>query len=955
MSDKRDCAVLKLESLFILTAVDYRRKTVKFKRKQSSNINEQSNDELEVYLESHRNSGVSSESPQASDCMHHFNYLPWSKRKTFISKANTETDENNFLTKLPPFTASEFNIHEAELTHIEAAVLLMRLICERRIKDVLNMLPMTINPLEAFAKKVNVCLSSKGYSNSQYFHKLNAQLVEYLMCVYMQSNQLKAASSVALQFFKTATTIYIETYPSRILFASIASKFLATKYRIMALTPKRLEFDMHILEERLLSNQQVKVVSPTRKTGKRERNINAPKKELFKQEGLQEYFKELNNAFYETRQTRSTAQQSSSSSSRTRASNMFEAAFVRSAKKSNKENKPSNPSTSKELGRNRSVNELPELLSKTSILSGLPNTPVSKMTNYFNSLDISPCKGNTTITIFKKTSSAQNVADLKDATRSIVLYFGSHPPVHLYTEICDLLSELYLNKDIFSKRMSGYYFSESATAASLRYTALRILEKKSRRKTASRFDSSHFSFGVHNEAAKLDRELSAFPDGWRAIQIKALNQSSAEISDLFITRYEKGAKPIFVRIKANPEKFKKDFMQELKEIIELSNVSILDKNTTSFWKVRFSLDNRLRVLLNSVETAWLGPFKAFFVGKVQDKTFTLMCQSMVDKVVEYAKSKRITLTDVQLLSAIVESYPILSENEMKLAISALFDVTSSSIIDSIHNVCEIEFRAKYPEVDKRVDLMASFRKAPVGMILSKHCDQFPFESLPILKSIKQEIFRMPSLLIMSSMLQEFNSSKIFINGANEFETFYVINPANNLDKTQELFKDRFEQKTQWEGVINKPPKPTDLAKALESKDIYIFFGHGTGTTYYRQMPDNIEGLSLNSTNVVIGCSSGKLSSDGTSLESYGTAYRFLLNGAPCFAGVLWDVTDRDIDKFADKMLEEWLPSWNKDVPKLKTNSIVGAFTEAREVCKLKYLIGAAPVVYGLPIHSYVKL
>jgi separase len=71
---------------------------------------------------------------------------------------------------------------------------------------------------------------------------------------------------------------------------------------------------------------------------------------------------------------------------------------------------------------------------------------------------------------------------------------------------------------------------------------------------------------------------------------------------------------------------------------------------------------------------------------------------------------------------------------------------------------------------------------------------------------------------------------------------------------------------------------------------------------------------------------------------------------------LWDVTDKDIDKFTVEVLErmaltkEGVRSWSTAGPRQKQVSVVSAVAKAREVCKLKYLTGAAPVVYGIPFY-----
>jgi separase len=71
---------------------------------------------------------------------------------------------------------------------------------------------------------------------------------------------------------------------------------------------------------------------------------------------------------------------------------------------------------------------------------------------------------------------------------------------------------------------------------------------------------------------------------------------------------------------------------------------------------------------------------------------------------------------------------------------------------------------------------------------------------------------------------------------------------------------------------------------------------------------------------------------------------------------LWDVTDRDIDKLTqavfDKMRLTPEARREKSIESDQRDgiSIVRALAEAREVCKLKYITGAAPVVYGIPFY-----
>lgn len=76
--------------------------------------------------------------------------------------------------------------------------------------------------------------------------------------------------------------------------------------------------------------------------------------------------------------------------------------------------------------------------------------------------------------------------------------------------------------------------------------------------------------------------------------------------------------------------------------------------------------------------------------------------------------------------------------------------------------------------------------------------------------------------------------------------------------------------------------------------------------------------------------------------------------SPTLVANLWDVTDRDIDKFSQAVFDKLgLNPENVRVWKDTADtgeSLVSAVAAARSVCKLKYLTGAAPVVYGIPFY-----
>ena len=93
-------------------------------------------------------------------------------------------------------------------------------------------------------------------------------------------------------------------------------------------------------------------------------------------------------------------------------------------------------------------------------------------------------------------------------------------------------------------------------------------------------------------------------------------------------------------------------------------------------------------------------------------------------------------------------------------------------------------------------------------------------------------------------------------------------------------------------------------------------------------------------------------------DRIGTPNNYMMAGCPSLVANLWDVTDRDIDKFAQSVFDKLrlepgeIGQWQKGQRNAKDGkvSIVAAVAQSRDVCKLKYLTGAAVVVYGIPYY-----
>lgn len=125
--------------------------------------------------------------------------------------------------------------------------------------------------------------------------------------------------------------------------------------------------------------------------------------------------------------------------------------------------------------------------------------------------------------------------------------------------------------------------------------------------------------------------------------------------------------------------------------------------------------------------------------------------------------------------------------------------------------------------------------------------------------------------------------------------------------------------------------------------------------------------------LLLGCSSGSLEGKGE-FDPSGSVMHYLLAGSPALVANLWDVTDRDLDRFSKSMFTLWGLDSNRDrhamvvdqdhspspsasnVPTQPSPrlSLVEAVKGARDTCRLKYLVGAASVVYGIPCFLKAK-
>ncbi|OUM64160.1 hypothetical protein PIROE2DRAFT_42825, partial [Piromyces sp. E2] len=252
----------------------------------------------------------------------------------------------------------------------------------------------------------------------------------------------------------------------------------------------------------------------------------------------------------------------------------------------------------------------------------------------------------------------------------------------------------------------------------------------------------------------------------------------------------------------------------------------------------------------------------------------------------------------------------------------------------------------------------------VIIIPDKETECIPWENLPILHD--KPTTRMLSLSLLrdrilltkneyelqsksktnNSRIDSYLSDKYIIDTRS---TYYILNPGGDLMNTQNKFQRQFERQSHWLGLSGKAPTEKEYMNGLSNYQLFMYFGHGGGECYIKGRTIRNHNEKKCAVTLLMGCSSGLLKSSGA-YDPTGNSINYILGLSPALAANLWDVTDKDIDRLTQGLLEEWgvLSPLSSHTSSTTEDPLV----LARRRCKLKFLIGASTVIYGIPIYNY---
>ncbi|XP_057647844.1 separin [Chionomys nivalis] len=427
------------------------------------------------------------------------------------------------------------------------------------------------------------------------------------------------------------------------------------------------------------------------------------------------------------------------------------------------------------------------------------------------------------------------------------------------------------------------------------------------------------------EKDSFQERLAEIPTGVTVCVLALATLQPGILSNtLLLTRLEKDNPPVTVQIPTAQNKL--PLSSVLKEFDAIQkdqkeNSSCTEKR--AWWTGRLALDQRMEELITSLEEHVLGCWRGLLLPSSADPGSAQEASRLKELLQECGWR----YPDPTLLKVILSGARILSSRDVQALAYGLCPAQPERA------------RVLLSEAIGRVQSQVTPPSQHLVLVLDKDLQKLPWESMPSLRALP--VTRLPSFhfLLSYSITKEAGASSVLSHGVDPRNTFYVLNPHSNLTSTEERFRASFSSETGWKGVIGEVPSLEQVQAALTQHDLYIYAGHGAGARFLDGQA--ILRLSCRAVALLFGCSSAALAVHG-SLEGAGIVLKYIMAGCPLFLGNLWDVTDRDIDRYTEALLQGWLGA-GPGAPLLYYVS------QARQAPRLKYLIGAAPVAYGLPV------
>nr|XP_034827801.1 separin [Maniola hyperantus] len=481
----------------------------------------------------------------------------------------------------------------------------------------------------------------------------------------------------------------------------------------------------------------------------------------------------------------------------------------------------------------------------------------------------------------------------------------------------------------------------------------------------------YMRFGSENNVDNFLKILGEFPKEWTIVQLtspynpnenlKPFTDYRTEISSVYLTLLTNNYLdymnfgPITVEVQANVTKVgEKPLFEELYSLLSenyntIEKAEFLNKKSLikNYWNRREDIDLRMKSVINVMYKEWLGGWSSLLTGQLADSVLRDNVIKHVDTVVSDWRLTRLTSKQKILLYNLLESSMSLCPQQIKSCVrmiltqhgdpdkvrQVLTDCEScskefrhlnelcfnclSDCFDKIHHLSVMDVIRAFSEAANQIkdgDEWADLKKArrhPVILIVDEMLDTFPWETLPILA--QQPVSRIENVHFLYSLYKEHQDRIVDGYFAAECNVGrYVVNPEKDLER-MELRMSSFLKYwcESWRGHIGEPPTPEEFLDYLSNSDIFLYCGHGDGCHFAKSAANGagVEGASGSRTAALLsGCGSVRLSRAPGRAPPSGPHHHLHIASCPIVIGMLWEVTDLEVDKVVSTLLSLYVPS-----------------------------------------------
>lgn len=491
--------------------------------------------------------------------------------------------------------------------------------------------------------------------------------------------------------------------------------------------------------------------------------------------------------------------------------------------------------------------------------------------------------------------------------------------------------------------------------------------------------------------------LDMLPIDWNVISISV----DVTTDQLTLINFAAAVEPMVIRVPINRDtdcRFsfaagRQELLDLVARINESCHSGAYNKEKSSkkkWWDDRKTLENEMADFLRRVEQYWLGGFKGIFSQHIRHPSLLAKFRQELDAVLHNHLPSRQRPLRIKRRARHDTHTKFLSLDAFDNRILELFiglgdpgdlgeeavDLTDEigDLLNFITDILEWHGEQNARDeidwdsmiLDTR-DILAAYHAAVADsskrqtgrhtiLVLDSQLHVFPWENMNCLRSAA--VSRAPSLAYLHNMLV----SHSVTNDDNPKSPpgvhvdancgAFILDPGADLPNTRKAFEQPLSASLGsrgWESIIGTEPSEAQFASILQHKDTLLYFGHGSGSQFIRSKVIRKIPTGVKSVGLLMGCSSAATVFHGE-FELSGPIWTLLSAGSPCVVGALWDVTDKDIDKFASSICEEWClfnsPLNNNEPP----CSLIEAVVKARVRCKLRLINAGAVVVYGIPAY-----